>query len=450
MARLLRDPVLLQHLSTSRQASQYAMIGNMLNLKKPANIGMKEWSAGVELTLTGAQFHREQAPGHSSSCQCAYGKFWLKRQSTLLVHSCWPNCAHVKRPTRGAEQHAILATSDIPPNTVLTDCLNSALLSLPRERRWQWMAQTTGTAQCTCERCKQPRKTDSLLMASTPQPHGVKINAQKLEADYTAVLHQYSELNRLPRTTPDDPKLSSPALDDAYLQACFAFLTSIHSFVSSYSAQGLSALHWRTQYLRNLFVTLVAKNQLFDIDLMHPDPRRIAGSSSSDGTVSVATAASMGLEEVLVSPADSRASFTRSKFTSVLDPSSSGYAARRERHHALMQMILTQVLAHLSSNATFYPSHEPLKCSAIFLMYSLIDWFDHEEHSHCIVPTEGAGAAAEQQGKAGRDANITYYTCFTFTFERRSRDLSAFLAERLNQLEPHADALLKLGFPLRA
>ena len=215
MTKLLKDAVMVQHLS-NKNVSQYAMIGKLLNLKRPREVGMKEWSAGVEMTLTGAQFQREQAPGHSKSCNCAYGRFSLKRQSALLVHSCWPNSARVKRPSQQGttkETYSVMATSDIPAGTVLTDCMNAALLSLPRDRRQQWITQTTGHPACVCDRCKTPRKADAALTAATQQGN-VKINAAKLESDYEEIIKLYTKLNQMPRTSPDDPAFSSPALDD--------------------------------------------------------------------------------------------------------------------------------------------------------------------------------------------------------------------------------------------
>jgi hypothetical protein len=148
---------------------------------------MKEWSAGVEMTLTGAQFQRETAPGHSKSCNCSFGRFWLKRQSALLAHSCWPNCAHVKRPSAAKEAHSIIATCDIAPGTILTDCMNSAIINLPRDRRLQWITQTTGKATCTCDRCKTPRKVDAQLTAVASNQ---KVDAAKLEQDYEAIIKQ--------------------------------------------------------------------------------------------------------------------------------------------------------------------------------------------------------------------------------------------------------------------
>ncbi len=94
-------------------------------------------------------------------------------------------------------------------------------------------------------------------------------------------------------------------------------------------------------------------------------------------------------------------------------------------------MILTQVLAHLESNAAFYTSHEPLKCSAIFLLYSLIDWFTKEE--------EACSSSETTDGKP----------CFSFIFDGK-KEIASYLSEKLNEIEPHAVELRAQGFPLRA
>jgi hypothetical protein len=404
------------------------MLGKLLNLKKPKDVGMKEWSAGVELTLTGAQFQREQAPGHSPSCQCAYGRFWLKRQSSLLLHSCWPNTAHVKRPApvpAGSsssslpahlrEVHSILATTDIPAGAVLTDCMNAALLSLPKERRMQWIAHTTGKAACPCDRCQTPRKLDASLTANVG---GVKLNPSKLEEEYEGLIRQYTHLNSMARTIPDDPAFNSPLLDEKYLDACYLFLSSIHTFLTCYHS--LSPLHWRKQYLRNLFVTLVAKNELYDLDLMHPLP---AGGA------------------LVVQRPPKPAGRAASSNNQSLTPGSKAWEDRRQKHHFYLQMILTQVLSHLECNAQFYPSHEPLKCSAIFLLYSLIEWFAREENEYCRVRlTKEKGGESEER----------IVSCFTFAFDQRKKDLAGYLADKLKQMEPQAEWFLAAAFPLRA
>jgi hypothetical protein len=221
------------------------------------------------------------------------------------------------------------------------------------------------------------------------------------------------------RTMPDDPSFNSPLLDERYFQACYDFLSSVHTFLTCYHA--LSNLHWRKQYLRNLFVTLVAKNELYNVDLMHPDDRRLTTSSTSS----------------VAGPTPIKSQL-KGQWTTPLNPTAKGYEEKRSRHHWYLQMILSNVLAHLDANAQFFASHEPLKCSGIFLMYSLIEWFLKEETENCITTHTMADGAEVQT------------SCFNFNFDRRKKEIHVYLSERLKEIEPNADHFFRQGFPLRA
>lgn len=248
--------------------------------------------------------------------------------------------------------------------------------------------------------------------------------------------------------------LSLFSLCHQYFEACYQFLTSIHNWTQAYPT--LSPLHWRKQYLRGLFVSCVVKNELYNIDLMHPDPRRIAAgerkgkkdATEANGAAAASSAASASASTPGSRPPRSESPPRPGRALGPLYPSAPGYDDRRSRHAGYAAMILSQTLSHLESNAIFYPSHEPLKNAAIFLMYALIDWWDKDEHVTAVVPANAEGDASASASAADSKNGATSY--FSFVFDKRKKDIAGYLADKLRTLEPHADDLLKAGFPLRA
>lgn len=215
--------------------------------------------------------------------QCKCHRFKLPRQSAILVPSCWPNtavvCLHTD-PMLTPDQMAILAVTDIPAGTVLTNVSDQALLNLPADRRQQTISlakyRSTGRA-CHCERCvgKLASEQEKLLLQEIP---GYTVDKTRMTAEYDKVMIAYSETqhsklrvykNTMVKDKDGRDVLATPPKDGvsdaAYFALCYAFLTRAFDFLTTHP---LHPCHWRMQKVRELYLSLVRCDFLYRMDYM--------------------------------------------------------------------------------------------------------------------------------------------------------------------------------------
>ena len=196
----------------------------------------------------------------------------------------------------------------------------------------------------------------------------------------------------------------------------------------------------------------VAKNELYDLDLMQPDPRRIEAGERREKKEAAAATTAASASASAPAPVSSRprsdSPFRPGRARGPLYPAAPGFDDRRSRHASIASMILTQTLSHVESNAVFYPSHEPLKNPALALTYALREWWEQEEKGVGHAAFEDAEATEEERAKDAAAAAKASY--FSFVFDKRKKDIAGYITEKLRSIEPHAEELLKAGFPLRA
>jgi len=238
---------------------------------KPKNVDSKDWAMALAWAST-AKYVREEMEGHAPDCKCH--RFKLPRQSSALLPSCWPNtavvCLHTDPPLVG-EQMALLSVCDIQPGTSLTNIADQAWLNLPNDRRQQtinlarWRA--SGRA-CHCERCtgKVAQVQEKLLEEELKDPTAPPMDRQRMNNEYDKLMQNYTETQQMKQKLSSvgknkdgssvDPRLTQ----SSYLAECYRFLHSAFQWLTTHP---LHPCHWRSQKVRELYLSLVRCDFLY-------------------------------------------------------------------------------------------------------------------------------------------------------------------------------------------
>jgi len=299
-AQLLSDPVQMALLRSRGSASVWTEAQTKLVLKsadatglRPANpeLNVKDWTLALQAASV-AKYVKVQHDGHAPNYSCHH--FKLPRQSSLLVPSCWPNCAVVYlhcNPVLQGEERAIQALTDIPAGTVLSNIGEQAWITMPRERRQQSMSMSRWRATgvcCLCERCVgPPGEADRALDAVLKGPGIPPVDKARMASEFEQLMRSYSHTqdskDKLVRARTAQANLqaaanaggaaaadAAAALSDAslegamsdaeYFTLCLSFLSAAFEWLVVHP---LAPSHWRMQKVRELYLSLVRCDLLY-------------------------------------------------------------------------------------------------------------------------------------------------------------------------------------------
>jgi len=275
--------------------------------KRPKNVSLGVWQQAI-LAACKATFQRE------GECACVHGRFNMPREARFLSASCWPNCAVVKRhkPTSDEELdaaapsgqdckdyknvHAVLVTGDVEAGATLTEVcapkgLGTAWLSLPADHRTATLEEALDDDEflCECARCMSSGKkktvagveADKLLRLELP---GFSLKGSALVDDFESALDDYatlrssyelvmspSEMQKL-RAKGDvrSRQLLDTGVSDAqWEQDLLLLLEYLLAFTLEHP---LSRTHWRMQRVRQMYMQLAFKHELYLNKQVHVGP----------------------------------------------------------------------------------------------------------------------------------------------------------------------------------
>ena len=364
---------------------------------------LKDWPMVMAFAAT-AKYAREDQEGHAMECKCH--RFKLPRQSSLLLPSCWPNtavvCLHTD-PMLTPDQMAILAVTDIPVGTVLTNVSDQALLNLPADRRQQTISlskyRSTGRA-CHCERCsgKLAQEQEKLLLQEIP---GYTVDKLRMPGEYDKVMIAYSETQHSkqrvykPQMMKDKdghdvlaPPPKDGVSDAAYFALCYGFLALAFDFLTSHP---LHPCHWRMQKVRELYLSLVRCDFLYRTDYM-----TLSG---------------------LVSP---------------------------EGQHATLRQIVHVLDAAIRSDQQFFLVMEPMKSLPLLTLLELCTFLIQNKVTIRPAPPKAIKDSSNSTGSSKQYK----VECLEFEGIGRFDSQAAFLLN-LSQLNQYAAIIRALNFPYR-